>query len=631
MCGIVGVCNFNSEPVTQQLLKNMTDIIAHRGPDGEGQYTDGSVGLGHRRLAIIDLSPTGHQPMLNSRGDLVITYNGEVYNFRELRGELEQKGYQFKSRTDTEVILKAYDAWGVDCVYRFNGMFAFAIWDRKKRCLFLARDRYGIKPLYYYHGSRVLLFASEIKAMLQHPVLQAKVDPYALLEYFTFQNIFSDRTLFEEVKLLPAGHTAKLWIDGSDRFQTEQYWDFDFREPDQAKDIREYEEELHRLFVQAVRRQLVSDVPVGSYLSGGMDSGAITAVASQEIPYMTTFTGGFDLSSASGLELGFDERERAEALSYQFKTEHYQVVLKAGDVERVLPDLTWHLEDLRVGQSYPNYYVSRLASKFVKVVLAGTGGDELFGGYPWRYYRAVNNQSFDDYVAKYYKYWQRLVNNQTIHRLFQPHVWEIVKESQTIDAFRGVINHNRQDLITPEEYVNRSLYFEIKTFLHGLFLVEDKLSMAHSLETRVPFLDNDLVDFAMRLPVRTKLRDLEQVIRMDENEPGPKTKKYIGRTDDGKIILRNVLGRYMPREYVNGVKQGFSGPDGSWFKGDSLEYVRHFVLNNSAHLYDFLRKDTVEQLIKQHMRGDANRRLFIWSLLNFEWWLRKFLRVDNAN
>lgn len=622
MCGIVGICQLNDQLVDEATLKRMTDSISHRGPDDEGQFVDGVVGLGNRRLAIIDLSPAGHMPMGDSSGRFWITYNGEIYNFEELRKELEAEGYCFQSNTDTEVILASYQAWGQACVNRFNGMFAFAIWDKFKQQVFLARDRYGIKPLYYYQSNDVLLFGSEIKSFLAYPGFSAKVEPSALLEYFTFQNIFTDFTLFQDVKLLPAGHSATLSFSDNG-FTTHQYWDFDFKESSEVKDMAEYEEELDRLFSQAVKRQLISDVPVGSYLSGGMDSGAITAVAAREIPYLNSFTGGFDLSSASGLELGFDERRRAEELSYRFKTEHYEVVLKAGDMERVMPDLVWHLEDLRVGQCYPNYYVSRLASKFVKVVLAGTGGDELFAGYPWRYYRAVQNQNFEDYVKKYYGYWQRLVRNKIIHNLFQPDIWEAVKDTLTLDTFRNVMNQ-QQESFSPEDYVNHSLYFESKTFLHGLLIVEDKLSMAHSLETRVPFLDNDLVDFATKLPIHAKLRDLEHVKRIDENEPGPKTNKYTQKTNDGKLILRQVLGRYMPQSYVNDVKQGFSGPDASWFRGDSLNYVKNLIFDPEALIYNYLRQDTVMALVQEHLNGEQNRRLFIWSLLCFEWWLRKF-------
>ena len=426
MCGIAGILNLNGEPVAHPTLKAMTDAIAHRGPDGEGLWLDGNVGFGHRRLAILDLSDAAHQPMKSRDGKVVLIYNGEIYNFRELRRELEEEGYNFRSSGDTEVVLNAYHAWGINCVHRFNGMFALVVWDGRRETLFMARDRYGIKPLYYWCSGSTLLFSSEIKGLLQHKAVRQKVNLHALLEYFTFQNIFTDNTLFEGIRLLPPGHTGIL-ESGQERLNISQYWDFNFRELPVAKDMGEYEEELDRLFAQAVRRQIVSDVPVGAYLSGGMDSGAITAIAAGELPYLTSFTGGFDLSSASGLELGFDERARAEALSYLFKTEHYEIVMKAGDMERVMPELIRHLEDLRVGQCYPNYYVSRLASKFVKVVLAGTGSDEIFGGYPWRYYHAADNLHFDDYIEKYYNYWQRLVPNKVIHRLFQPNIWDAIQ------------------------------------------------------------------------------------------------------------------------------------------------------------------------------------------------------------
>ena len=376
MCGIAGVFNVNGEPVDAPLLRRMTDLMAHRGPDGEGQYADGPVGLGHRRLAVIDLSPAGHQPMANEGGTVVLSYNGEIYNFQNLRVELEALGHRFHTRTDSEVVLHAYEQWGTACVERFNGMFAFAVWDARARRVFLARDRFGIKPLYYFWDGQRLVFASEIKPILAHPAVSTGVSIDALNQYFTFQNVLTDQTLFEGVRILPPG----TWLTaGQGGLQTQRYWDFDFTNPLQISQ-EEAAEELHRLFVQAVTRQLVSDVPVGSYLSGGIDSGSITAVARRHLGRLTTFTCGFDLTSASGLELAYDERANAEALANLLKTEHYEVVLHAGDMENVMPDLVRHLEDLRVGQCYPNYYVARLASRFVKVVLSGTGGDELMAG-----------------------------------------------------------------------------------------------------------------------------------------------------------------------------------------------------------------------------------------------------------
>ncbi|MGQ0810066.1 MAG: asparagine synthase (glutamine-hydrolyzing), partial [Nitrospiraceae bacterium] len=440
MCGIAGLVNLNGNPAESVLLRRMTDAIAHRGPDGEGIFTEGCLGLGHRRLAIIDLSPAGRQPMQTSDGRFVLAYNGEVYNFQELRAELQAMGYQFRSRADSEVVLYAWAAWGPKALDRLNGMFAFAIWDRHEQELVLARDRYGIKPLYYAELPRMFLFGSEVKAMLAHPAMRVELDPEALLEYMTFQSFFTDRNLFKGVRLLPAGCWLKL--DPERGYPVvERFWDFDFREPDNPASEAEYIEELDRLFRQAVSRQLVSDVPVATYLSGGMDSGSITAIAASQIQNLRTFTIGFDLHSASGLELSFDEREQAEHMSYLFKSEHYEMVLKAGDMERVLPRMVWHLEEPRVGQSYPNFYAAQLASKFTKVVLAGTGGDELFGGYPWRYYRAVVNDDFNHYIDKYYTYWQRLIPNDLIRQVFQP-IWSQVEQVQTRDIFRQVFHRH---------------------------------------------------------------------------------------------------------------------------------------------------------------------------------------------
>jgi len=602
----------------------MTDAIAHRGPDGEGQYVDGALGLGHRRLAIIDLSPAGHQPMATEDGRYVLSYNGEVYNFQELRVELQALGHRFNSRTDSEVVLKALAQWGDKALLRFNGMFALALWDKSLRRLLLARDRYGIKPLYYTWRGDTLLFGSEIKAIVAHPAHRTSMDLEGLVEYLTFQNFFTERTLFQDVHLLPAG--SYLWIrcEPGRRPVPQQYWDFNFSEPEHPASEDEYIEELDRLMRQAVSRQLVSDVDVGAYLSGGMDSGAVTALAARELPYIKSFTCGFDLHSASGVELGYDERETAEFMSYKFRTEHYEMVLKAGDMERVMPRLAWHIEEPRVGQSYPNFYVSQLASKFVKVVLCGTGGDELFAGYPWRYYRAVVNDDFEHYVDKYYGFWQRIIPNKQLRETLNP-VWPRVQGVWTRDIFRNVFAKHAETLTRPEDYINHSLYLEAKTFLHGLLVVEDKLSMAHSLETRVPFLDNDLVDFAMKIPARLKLGNLTEVIQLNENEPGSKTAKYFQRTRDGKLILRKAMARHIPSEITGREKQGFSAPDASWFKGESIDFIRRRLYEGSPRLYDVLDRASVRRLVDEHLEGKQNRRLLIWSLLNVEYWLQTFM------
>lgn len=661
MCGIVGAVSLNKPSVNVDFAKPMADKISHRGPDDAGYLFfhsgarhnrrvsfyqnltdekfkniedmlptiesssaqrelhshDYDLYLGHRRLSILDVSYAGHQPMSDLSKNIWIAYNGEVYNFQELRAELEKLGHRFKSHTDTEVIIYSYIEWGIECIKRFNGMFAFSLYDNFKKKFYLARDRYGIKPLYYHlTEKKTLIYASEIKSILEYKEYKSEVDKEALLEYFTFQNIFTNKTLHKDIQILEAGHYFEIDLL-SKQIEKNQYWDFDFSEPETIKDEREYIEELDRLFTQAVERQLVSDVPIGSYLSGGMDSGSITAIASNHFQksndFLKTFTVGFDLNSASGIELGFDERAKSEYMSYKFKTEHYEMVLKSGDMERCMNKFAYHLEEPRVGQSYPNYYAAKLASKFVKVVLSGAGGDELFAGYPWRYYKAVNNENFDNYIDKYYGFWKRLISNKEIKNVFAP----IMEETQNVwtrDIFANVFKTpvNNQ---TPEEYINHSLYFEAKTFLHGLLVVDDKLSMAHSLETRVPFLDNDLVDFAQKIPAKYKLGDLHKVIKMNENEIGKMQK-----TNDGKVILRKTMSKYIPEDIHKAVKQGFSSPDNSWFKGESIEFVKAKLLNNNANIYKYMDKEATQRLIKEHLSGEENRRLFIWSLLNFEEW-----------
>lgn len=660
MCGIVGALSLNRPTINVNYIKSMADKIAHRGPDDAGYLCfhtgarhnkkisfyqnltdekfkniedmlptiesnsaqrelhshDYDLYMGHRRLSILDVSYAGHQPMSDLSKNIWIAYNGEIYNFKELRIELEELGHRFKSQTDTEVIIYAYIEWGIECVKRFNGMFAFSLYDNFNKKFYLCRDRYGIKPVYYHiTQDKTFIYASEIKSILEYKDYKSEVDKEALLEYFTFQNIFTNKTLHKDIQILEAGHYFEIDLL-SKEIEKKQYWDFDFSQPETIKDEREYIEELDRLFTQAVQRQLISDVPVGSYLSGGMDSGSITAIASNHFQksndFLKTFTVGFDLSSASGMELSFDERAKSEYMSYMFKTEHYEMVLKSGDMERCMNNFAYHLEEPRVGQSYPNYYASKLASKFVKVVLSGAGGDELFAGYPWRYYKAVNNDSFDNYIDKYYGFWKRLIPNKDIQNVFSP----ILKDTKvwTKDIFASVFK-TPVNVQTPEEYINHSLYFEAKTFLHGLLVVDDKLSMAHSLETRVPFLDNDLVDFAQKIPVKFKLANLNKVIKMDENEIGKMQK-----TNDGKVILRKAMSKYIPEDIHKAVKQGFSSPDNSWFKGESIDFVKAKLLNSDANIYKYMDKDATQKLINEHLEGKQNRRLFVWSLLNFEEW-----------
>ncbi|MGH3104116.1 MAG: asparagine synthase (glutamine-hydrolyzing) [Gaiellaceae bacterium] len=597
MCGIAGIASLNGRPVEPEELERMRRSLRHRGPDDEGSWVGPGIGLVNLRLAILDLSPAGHQPMANDDESVVLAYNGELYNFLELMPELEARGHRFRSRSDTEVVLRAYEEWGRECVHRFNGMFAFAVWDARRRQLFLARDRFGIKPLYYAVHDDRLLFGSEVKALLEAG-LPVGVSPEALVEYFTFQNVLSDRTLFRGVRLLPAGHTLTL-EDG--RLAAERYWDLEL-DPDESVTEADWTERTRAVFEEAVTRQLVSDVPVGSFLSGGMDSASIAAVASRSIPRLMTFTGGFDLSSVTGMELVFDERADAEHIASTFRTEHYEMVMHAGDMAWVLPELIWHLEDLRVGMCYQNHYIARLASKFVKVALAGTGGDELFAGYPWRYDLVADAASDGDFDRRYYEYWMRLVPDAEKADFFAPEISGAVSADLPFEVYRSVL-----EPVAGLDPVAKALYFEAKTFLHGLLLVEDRVSMAHGLEVRVPFLDNELVELARRMPSRLKHADA-----------------------GGKRILRRAMEGLLPAEILEKPKQGFSPPDESWYRGHSMELIRETLLDRRSLERGYFQPAFIRRVLDEHLHGRTNHRLLIWSLLCFEWWNRLFLDGEST-
>ena len=615
MCGIAGLIRHNQQPVSLSDVKLMTDAIIHRGPDGEGQWADGNIGIGHRRLSIIDLSDKAAQPMFAQDDRYVLSYNGEVYNFRELRDELRRRGHNFTSDTDSEVVLKSLIEWGPKALDKFNGMFAFAFYDRHEKQLMLARDRYGIKPLYIAQQNGMFAFASEQKAILALPEIVPSLNHAGLFEYLTFQNFLTDQTLCQDITLFPAAHFQMINVAHRELMPPQRYWDYDFTSDPALTDETECQEELERLFAQAVSRQLVSDVPVGSYLSGGVDSGSITAIAKRHFPDLHSFTCGFDMTHASAEELSFDESPAAREMAKLFGTHHHEYMLGPRDMERCLDTLAYHLEEPRVGQSYPNYYAAKLAKQHCSVVLSGAGGDELFAGYPWRYYRTVNSQSFEDYIDNYYVFWQRLVSNSVLRDMCQP-IWSDVGEIWTRDIFKNVFRDYEKSLNSPEDYVNHSLYFEAKTFLHSLFIVEDKISMSQSLETRVPFMDNDLVDFAMRCPLRFKLRDLETTVRVNENENANKKELYFQKTNDGKRLLRQAMSSFVPDEISQAVKQGFSAPDKSWFKNQNASFVRDKILNPQHKIYDFLNYDVVEAQLSRHFEGHENKRLFIWSMMN---------------
>ncbi len=629
MCGIAGIYNLNGKPVAEGILRSMSVALVHRGNDGEGFYLDSNIGFAHRRLAILDLSASGAQPMHSRCGKWVIVFNGCVYNFKALRQELIACGRSFSSSSDTEVIAEGLAAYGVTFFTRLNGMFAVAAWNTEEKALYLSRDRYGTKPLYYWFNGASIVFASEVKAILRHPDYAIDVDYSALNQYFTFQNVFTYNTLFAGVNMLPPANTVRVDAH-TQSIAHNSWWDFDLTRPEDGMSFADAKSLTLHTFEQAVARQTVSDVSVGSYLSGGMDSGSVTAIASKHISGMPTFTAGFDMTTVTGFEANYDERRDAELMANYFGTEHYEQVIYAGDLSKSLPKLVWHLEDLRVGMSYPNYYISRLASKFVKVCLQGTGGDELYGGYPWRYYRIFRSLDRKAFFDNYYDFWQRLVPDDEKHLLFTHATLKHIHPAEPRAVFEKVFTFNDElKYNTPEQHIQNSLYFELKTFLPGILLVGDKLAMAHGLEERFPFLDNDLVDLALKIPVKHKLGDLEKMMRIDENEFRDKRQVY-QEYNDGKNVLRQAMADILPAHIINRKKQGFSAPDASWYRGENAHYVKTLLSDKNAILTEFINPLYIQRIITEHIDHKINHRLLIWSFMCFEWWCRIFLKGEKV-
>ncbi len=627
MCGIAGIFNLNGKAVAKNDLQQMAVAMRHRGPDGEGFFMEDAFGLAHRRLAILDISSKGDQPMASANGQWVIVFNGCIYNYLSLKKELQEKGYSFNSSSDTEVIVEGLSAYGVSFFERLDGMFAIAAWNTITKELWLSRDRYGVKPLYYFFANGVFLFASEIKAFLKHPSFKAEVNTDALNEYFTFQNLFSSHTLFKNVYLLPAATTIKVNTQTTSIINN-TWWDYDFTQPDNTISFDDAKNETERLLEAAVKKQLISDVPVGSYLSGGMDSGSVTTLAARQINNIHTFTAGFEMDGITGIESGYDERIEAAMMAEYNHTQHHEEIIGAGHLSKVLPKVVWHLEDLKVGMSYPNYYISKLASQYVKVCLQGTGGDELYGGYPWRYYRVFKSLDSKSFYNNYYEFWQRLVADEEKVQLFQPGVFSRIDLQGPRKVFESVFSLNSTlQYNTPEQHIQNSLYFEIKTFLQGLFVVGDKLSMANGLEERFPFMDNELVNFAQTIPVKYKLANLELMKRLDENEAGNKIKKYEQYTD-GKNVLRQAMKDIIPEAVLNRKKQGFSAPDENWYRGPNAEYVKDLLLGNNIASAAYINPEYVKKIMDEHINKRINHRLLLWSLMCFEWWCRLFLHNE---
>jgi asparagine synthase (glutamine-hydrolysing) len=545
--------------------------------------------------------------MISSCGRYALSYNGEIYNFKEIRKELERYGRHFITNSDTEVLLEAWSEWGIATIEKLNGMFAFVIWDSLEETLYAVRDRYGVKPLYYFQHSDGVVFASEQRALKRHPLHVGTLNLDGVVEYLTFQNFFSNQTLDSSIRILEAGTFAA--VSFSERtVKHRRYWDFNFADSHPRLNTKEYEEELARLMSSAVNSQMISDVEVGSYLSGGMDSGSLSSIASKLNQNLKTFTCGFDMSSTSGLEIASDERESAEQMSGVFGTEHYEMVLKAGDMQRCLPALVACLEEPRVGQSYPNFYAAKLASHFVKVVLSGTGGDEIFAGYPWRYFATDGLTSRESFVDGYFASWQRLLSQEELRNLCSP-IHASVKNFDGRAIFDKVLAGQEWHGLTLRDQVNQCLYLESKTFLHGLLVIEDKIS----------------INFAMSCPVELKLDLTRKSTTVDENSPQRKSDTPIHQRSDGKRILRRAMRQYLPDATLGRPKQGFSGPDASWFRGPSIDFVRDRIYNKKSPLSAIMNTEVIQQLVEEHLSGSRNRRLLVWSFLCLD----EILRSDS--
>jgi asparagine synthase (glutamine-hydrolysing) len=608
----------------------MRDVITHRGPDDEGLYLNGPVGLGHRRLSIVDVA-AGHQPMTNEDGSLHIVYNGEIYNHADFRAELEARGHTYSTHCDTETILHLYEEYGPSCVEHLRGMFAFAIWDERRRVLFIARDRLGVKPLYYVHtedGS--LYFASEIKALLEARACSPEINFRALPDYLANHGTSDDETLFHQVKRLLPGHTL-LWRDG--QIKIEKYWDVSFHQEDESQSKpsdEDYVQEWTELFEKSVRMRLMADVPLGMFLSGGIDSSAIAAVMSKMVSEpIKTFSVAFREREANELDY-------ARMVASAFKTDHHEVLVSPEDFFTELPKLVWHEDEpLAHPSSVALYFVSRLAARHVKVVLTGEGSDELMGGYE-RYYKTLIQLAVG---PRYHRWMNPRVRQALSRRIESLPVQSKVRHKLTrtflclepdveniyFDNFAVFRRKMQDDLLSPEtkeragaiepyremrryfdsadsdSLLNRMLYADMKTYLQELLMKQDQMSMAASIESRVPFLDHKLVEFTARLPVHLKIR----------------------RGLTTKYILRRSMKDVLPREILSRKKMGFPVPVGAWFRGPYQYIVDEYVLGERAMSRGLFNAEFVRQLVARHMKGE-NHSERLWALVNFEMWLRAF-------
>jgi asparagine synthase (glutamine-hydrolysing) len=631
MCGINGIAfsSRSKRQINESMLRGMRDVIFHRGPDDGGIFVEKEVGLGHRRLSIVDVT-RGHQPMFNEDGSLVITYNGEVYNHADYREELSAKGHSFQTHCDTETILHLYEEYGARSVEKLRGMFAFAIWNRREKTLFIARDRLGVKPLYYvFDAEGNLFFASEIKALLEARAVKPELNYDALPDQLANHGTSFDETLYKNVKRLLPGHFL-IWQDGN--LKIEKYWDVSFEpklsEPfavaNGSNSEQNLVEEWRELFRKSVELRLMADVPLGMFLSGGIDSSAIAAMMARAVDEpIKTFSVGFKEREAN-------EFHFARMIAKAYKTEHHEITITPEQFFDELPNLVWH-EDEPIGfaASVPLYFVARLAQHHVKVVLTGEGSDEILGGYG-RYQKTLALLKYGkkyenlmpDFVRQAVKSGVSafggkldrtfLTREADIENLFFdnfaifPKAMQEKLLSADSKAKIGEQNpylHQRNWLeeTDAEDLLDKLLYADTKTYLHELLMKQDQMSMAASIESRVPFLDHKLVEFTAKLPQNMKIRGKET-----------------------KWILREAMKGILPREILTRGKMGFPVPLGKWFRNEFRHVVEENVLSERALSREIFNADFVREIVSRHNAGE-NHDERLWFLVNFEMWQRRFI------
>ena len=616
MCGIAGIFSPGAKAVYPLELQAMCDAIWHRGPDDEGYYLHERAGIGMRRLSIIDLK-TGHQPVRNEDGTLRVVLNGEIYNYRELRADLIQRGHKFYTQTDTETLVHLYEEYGEACVTRLRGMFAFALWDESQMRMFLARDRLGIKPLYYSEAGGRLLFASELKALLQLPDVARELNWGSVNHLFTSLSTPGGESIVAGVHKLPPGHTLSMGLDGRPRLT--RYWDVQF-EPDREHDEEYFVERLRELMEESVELHLACDVPLGAFLSGGLDSSSVVAfMAHRSERPVKTFSIGFE-------ESRYDETAAARRVAQQFGTEHRELILKP-DVEDLLEDFAWYLDEpFGDSSAIPTYMVSKLAAGEVKVVLSGDGGDELFAGYDK--YRVEDRERRYEYVPAPLRHALGLVGAAMPEgakgRNFLRHL-ALSGPARYLDASTLFKADQKQRLFMPEaaarmaaddpwrearaflgnaagDWLSAAQHWDLKSYLPLDILAKvDRMSMAHSLETRVPLLDHRLVEFAATIPPELKLCN-----------------------GTSKSIFKRAMRGVLPDAIIDRPKQGFAVPLGLWFRGRLSNLARELLLGETSSRRGVFDRRYIEELLVMHERG-RDLGLQLWTLISFELWCRTFL------